>query len=137
MHQTLCGELATGGSDWALAAYKVPHPREDADPDILIPQGSQGGNRTYAYIGWRFEPLPVELQPPSPGEHTVTPEKARIIWLENSTFAAWGCTKCAWIIPNPDPRVSGKPPATVKDAFDKHECAKFPRIPLQEPGKEN
>ena len=57
------------------------------------------------------------------------------VWLENNTFAAWGCTGCAWIIPNPGPTVSGKPPATVKDAFDKHECAKFPRIPVQAPGK--
>jgi hypothetical protein len=50
-----------------------------------------------------------------------------LVWLENSSFAAWGCSACAWIVPNPGATVSGKPPASVKDAFDKHECARFPR----------
>jgi hypothetical protein len=52
-----------------------------------------------------------------------------LVWLENSTFAAWGYSACAWLVPNPGATVSGKPPADVKDAFDKHECAKFPRVP--------
>ena len=51
-----------------------------------------------------------------------------LVWLENFTFAAWGCSTCAWIFPNPGEAVSGKPQANVKEAFDKHECAKFPRI---------
>jgi len=50
-----------------------------------------------------------------------------LVWLEDSTFAAWGCSLCAWIVPNPAAIVSGKPPTSVKDAFDKHECDKFPR----------
>jgi len=50
-----------------------------------------------------------------------------LIWLENFTFAAWGCSACAWIFPNPGEPVSGRPPAKVKEPFDKHECAKFPR----------
>src|SRR5579864_5578911 len=52
-----------------------------------------------------------------------------LVWLENSTFAAWGCSTCAWIVPNPGATVSGKPPTSVKDTFDKHDCAKFPRAP--------
>ena len=51
-----------------------------------------------------------------------------LIWLENFTFAAWGCSTCAWIFPNPGETVSGKPPKKVQEAFDQHECAKFPRI---------
>ncbi len=50
-----------------------------------------------------------------------------LVWLENSSFAAWGCTMCDWIVPSPGPTTSGRPPATVKDAFDRHECNEFPR----------
>ena len=50
-----------------------------------------------------------------------------LVWLEDSSFAAWGCKECNWIIPNPGSTVSGKPPAKVLEAFDKHECAMFPR----------
>jgi hypothetical protein len=50
-----------------------------------------------------------------------------LIWLENTSFAAWGCAACDWIVPNPGPTFSGKPPLQVKEAFNKHECAKFPR----------
>jgi hypothetical protein len=48
-----------------------------------------------------------------------------LVWLENSTFAAWGCAACAWVMPGQ----SGKPPREVKEAFNQHECAKFPRLP--------
>jgi hypothetical protein len=83
--------------------------------------------------GWRsarvgFRRL-ADLDVPCRGE-TCFKMARELIWLENSTFAAWGCTGCAWIISNPEPAVSGKPPATVKETFDKHECAKFPRKPL-------
>jgi hypothetical protein len=48
-----------------------------------------------------------------------------LVWLENSSFAAWGCKSCGWIMP---PRkVSDKPPSIVKQAFNKHDCANFPR----------
>jgi hypothetical protein len=50
-----------------------------------------------------------------------------LIWLENSTFAAWGCAACNWIVPNPGVAPSGGPPTEVLEAFDQHECAKFPR----------
>jgi hypothetical protein len=50
-----------------------------------------------------------------------------LIWLENFTFAAWGCSTCAWIFPNPGETVSEKPRKKVQEAFDQHECAKFPR----------
>src|ERR1700690_2341453 len=48
-----------------------------------------------------------------------------LVWLENADFAAWGCAACAWITPGR--RVSGKPTFAVKEAFNKHECANFPR----------
>jgi hypothetical protein len=51
-----------------------------------------------------------------------------LVFLENSTFAAWGCRACSWIIPNAAPELSDKPPAAVKQAFNRHECAKFPRL---------
>jgi len=51
-----------------------------------------------------------------------------LIWLEQGNFAAWGCNACSWLRPNPGPLVAGMVPAHVRDAFDKHECAKFPRI---------
>jgi hypothetical protein len=50
-----------------------------------------------------------------------------IVWLENISFAAWGCSACNWILPGPRPTESGRSPATIKEAFDKHECAKSPR----------
>jgi hypothetical protein len=49
-----------------------------------------------------------------------------LLWLEDNTFAAWGCEKCAWIMPGS--RGSGEPFPAVKEGFDKHECAKFPRF---------
>jgi hypothetical protein len=49
-----------------------------------------------------------------------------LVRLEDTTFAAWGCEDCAWIMPGG--RESGKPPLAVKEAFNKHECAKFPRF---------
>jgi hypothetical protein len=42
-----------------------------------------------------------------------------------STFAAWGCSACSWI--EPGFKVGGKPPLTIKTAFNKHDCAKYPR----------
>ena len=49
----------------------------------------------------------------------------KLVWLENNTFAAWGCDACGWIVPSL--RLSGKPPHAVKEDFEKHRCAKFPR----------
>jgi len=49
-----------------------------------------------------------------------------LLWLEDSTFAAWGCVDCAWIMPGG--KESGKSLQGVKEAFDKHECARFPRF---------
>jgi|HubBroStandDraft_4_1064222.scaffolds.fasta_scaffold28595_3 hypothetical protein len=49
-----------------------------------------------------------------------------LVWLEDSTFAAWGCNECGWITPSG--RQSGETPPAVKEAFNKHECAKFPRF---------
>jgi hypothetical protein len=49
----------------------------------------------------------------------------KLVWLENNTFAAWGCDACGWIVSGRD--VSGEPYLAVKGAFNKHDCAKFPR----------
>jgi hypothetical protein len=50
-----------------------------------------------------------------------------LVWLENSTFAAWGCSECNWIWLNPGPHGnSSKPSAKVIEAFKQHECAKSP-----------
>jgi hypothetical protein len=50
-----------------------------------------------------------------------------LVWLENDTFAAWGCSECSWIV-NPETKRSEKPSTRVKDAFNKHDCAAFPRF---------
>jgi len=55
-----------------------------------------------------------------------------LTWLENSTFAAWGCSACNWIFPNPSPREDpSKPSAKVLEAFHQHDCAMFPRTRLR------
>jgi hypothetical protein len=48
-----------------------------------------------------------------------------LVWLENAHFADWGCEACAWIMPGR--RIFGKPSSTIREAFNKHHCAKFPR----------
>jgi hypothetical protein len=58
-----------------------------------------------------------------------------LVWLENSTFAAWGCTECDWILPNPGRRVSDKPSAKDKEVFEQHKCAEFPRVRIAEKRK--
>jgi hypothetical protein len=50
-----------------------------------------------------------------------------LVWLENTQFAAWGCSACAWIMPPPVHEKSSIPSTEVKEVFNKHECAKFPR----------
>jgi hypothetical protein len=50
-----------------------------------------------------------------------------LVWLENRSFTAWGCAACGWIVPNLSPTPPGKPSVQAKEAFDKHECDKFPR----------
>jgi hypothetical protein len=47
-----------------------------------------------------------------------------LVWLENGTFGAWGCDKCGWLTPSRTESIE----APVKEAFNKHECAKFPRF---------
>jgi len=51
-----------------------------------------------------------------------------LVWLENNSFAAWGCSECHWLVVNPETKRSETPPLTVKDAFKKHDCATFPRF---------
>jgi len=56
-----------------------------------------------------------------------------LTWRENSQFAAWGCAACNWVLVNPGQRVSAKPSTQVKEEFNKHECAKFPRVLSAQP----
>ena len=39
-----------------------------------------------------------------------------LVWLDNDTFAAWGCSGCSWIVSKPGP-VREQAPAGVKEAF--------------------
>jgi hypothetical protein len=50
-----------------------------------------------------------------------------LVWLENYSFTAWGCAACSWIMPNVGLSLSGKASTTIRAAFDKHDCKKFPR----------
>src|ERR1700687_5768435 len=52
---------------------------------------------------------------------------SELLWLENLSFAAWGCGACGWIALNPGHKLSGKASSTTQAAFDKHDCKKFPR----------
>jgi hypothetical protein len=56
-----------------------------------------------------------------------------LLWLENNSFAAWGCSECYWIV-NPETKRSEKPSTQVKNAFKKHNCALFPRFRKRKPG---
>jgi hypothetical protein len=55
-----------------------------------------------------------------------------LVWLENSTFAAWRCTDCNWILPNPGLAVSDRLSAKAKEVFEQHKCAEFPRVRIAE-----
>ena len=50
-----------------------------------------------------------------------------LLWLENFSFAAWGCRACGWIEPSRGHELSGKPSSMIRAAFDQHDCKKFPR----------
>jgi hypothetical protein len=94
-----------------------------------------------ANVGEELEPCKRVAGAEAPPGHGFSTECVRnyptmardLVWLENDTFAAWGCEECRWIIPGR--RVSGKPPLEVKEAFDKHECAKFPAYPTKQERK--
>jgi hypothetical protein len=49
-----------------------------------------------------------------------------LVWLENHSFSAWGCSECAWI-KQAGPALSAKTSASVRPAFARHDCTKFPR----------
>ena len=58
----------------------------------------------------------------------------QLVFLEKSSFAAWGCDGCNWIVPGH--MESGKPSLAVKEAFNNHDCAQFPRaLPRKAPAK--
>ena len=48
-----------------------------------------------------------------------------LVWLENTAFAAWGCSACGWIVSGAN--TTGKPSPEVKKAFIEHDCNRFPR----------
>ena len=49
-----------------------------------------------------------------------------LVWLENYSFAAWGCASCSWIISNVGLTLPGEASAAIKAAFQKDDCKKFP-----------
>ncbi len=54
-----------------------------------------------------------------------------LVWLENETFAAWGCRGCTWIVSGGGP-IPVRAPATIQQAFDQHQCVDFPhQLPLR------
>jgi hypothetical protein len=59
-----------------------------------------------------------------------------LIWLEDRSFAAWGCGVCNWIFHRPGLEGPAKPPE-VTEAFNKHECANFPRHVALRNGSQN
>jgi hypothetical protein len=46
----------------------------------------------------------------------------QLIWLENNSFAAWGCSDCDWVLPNTDAPAQAEPSAEVQAVFDAHSC---------------
>jgi len=74
----------------------------------------------------RFEVIRAEFVKLAEQWHTMSMPR-ELVWLENGTFAAWGCGACGWIMPNPRSASSDVPSAEVKEAFNKHECQKHPR----------
>jgi len=60
------------------------------------------------------------------------PMPRELLWLEN-TLCGLG-SACAWIIAPSLHETSGRPSVEVKEAFNKHECEKFPRILRKAPG---
>ena len=61
-----------------------------------------------------------------------------LVWLQNYSFAAWGCAACSLITPNLDRTLSGQASAPTRAAFEKHDCKKFPwqrtRVTLMKKG---
>jgi hypothetical protein len=51
-----------------------------------------------------------------------------LVWRENNTFTAWGCGACNWVLAKPGKKTSAKPSTQVREVFDRHDCAKFPRV---------
>jgi hypothetical protein len=51
----------------------------------------------------------------------------KLVWLENRSFAAWGCEACNWLFQNIRAAVPRKPSTFALEAFNKHDCAEFLR----------
>jgi hypothetical protein len=75
--------------------------------------------RALSYLGW-YGPVATNV-----ANRIMARE---LVWLEDNTFAAWGCAACNWVLPNPGQEMSAKPPTQVKEEFNRHDCAKFPRV---------
>jgi|HubBroStandDraft_6_1064221.scaffolds.fasta_scaffold25895_5 hypothetical protein len=110
----------------SLAQLRMPSRTPRALPFI----GSATGTRSYrnrnlckAAAQWGLK-IPIVLL-------DYAPIMAReLVWLENISFAAWGCSACNWILmPSLGPIPSGKPSTATREAFDRHDCAKYPRHP--------
>ena len=47
--------------------------------------------------------------PSDQNARNVTDMARELVWLENATFAAWGCKACGWIMHGSPPPISGRP----------------------------
>jgi hypothetical protein len=96
----------------ARAPLQIAGPAQLNPKRAAFPTKVSGCNLWNINVTWENVRMPREL-----------------VWLENTQFAAWGCSACAWIVSPPVHEISGKPSTQVKQAFNKHECARFPRTP--------
>jgi hypothetical protein len=79
---------------------------------------AENGICPICHAGTQNLPL-IDSTPPQPVGQC--PAMARqMVWLEDSSFAAWGCSECNWILANLSP-------TQAKQEFDEHVCAEFPR----------
>jgi len=74
---------------------------------------------------WSIYTKSLDIQRASVGNYSMARE---LVWREDSTFAAWGCGACNWVLANPGQKIAAKPSTHAKEAFNRHECAKFPRV---------
>jgi hypothetical protein len=52
----------------------------------------------------------------------------QLVWREDSTFTAWGCKPCRWILVGSGSSATRRTSKAVWEAFDKYDCARFARI---------
>jgi hypothetical protein len=52
-----------------------------------------------------------------------------LVWRKEGSFEGWKCTACGWLRPNPHLIAKNQISSLeVGEAFDAHQCAKFPLL---------